>query len=265
MTKKCTLCLEEKPLLAFSKATREKDGHRSRCKLCTALGKKPSTPESREKARIHAAKRRADDPQSSRESAKRYREKNPEKVARYVKENVAQARAAERARYHKARDIRCDDHVKDWAKLRRESGYYHFDIQETRAVRNEAYRIAVKSKCEAHVQCWAEFNKTTPEMRAARRRELARKIYEKESAKYCAKSAYRRAKKITATPAWSSKEKIEEFYFAADFLSMITGEWHHVDHVVPLISDIVCGLHVEQNLQVLTAKENLAKSNSFVV
>src|SRR6185437_10696741 len=66
----------------------------------------------------------------------------------------------------------------------------------------------------------------------------------------------RRAAKLQATPAWANKEKIAEFYFAADFLSMVTGEWHHVDHVVPLVGKansrhIVCGLHWEGNLQVL--------------
>lgn len=70
-----------------------------------------------------------------------------------------------------------------------------------------------------------------------------------------------RATKLQATPAWINHEKVAEFYFAADFLSMVTGEWHHVDHAVPLRSDLVCGLHWEANLQVLTATENLAKGN----
>lgn len=74
--------------------------------------------------------------------------------------------------------------------------------------------------------------------------------------------ANRRAAKLQATPAWANHEKIAEFYFAADFLGMVTGEWYHVDHIVPLQSDLVCGLHWEGNLQVLTARENLRKKNS---
>jgi hypothetical protein len=69
------------------------------------------------------------------------------------------------------------------------------------------------------------------------------------------------ATKLQATPAWGDAEKIAEFYFAADFLNMVTGEWHHVDHIVPLRSKRVCGLHAEHNMQVLTAKENLSKGN----
>lgn len=75
--------------------------------------------------------------------------------------------------------------------------------------------------------------------------------------------AKRRAAEINATPGWADQDKIAEFYFAADFLGMVTGEWHQVDHVVPLQSDLVCGLHWEGNLQVLTAKENLSKGNRF--
>lgn len=74
-------------------------------------------------------------------------------------------------------------------------------------------------------------------------------------------SAKRRAAKIDATPVWADSGKIKEFYFAADFLGMVTGDWYHVDHIVPLKGKTVCGLHNEFNLQVLPGVENMKKGN----
>lgn len=71
----------------------------------------------------------------------------------------------------------------------------------------------------------------------------------------------RRAAKLNASPKWASFEKMETIFREAARLQTFTGIKFHVDHIVPLVSDIVCGLHCEDNLQVLMARENIAKNN----
>lgn len=82
---------------------------------------------------------------------------------------------------------------------------------------------------------------------------------------YCAK---RRSIKIMATPRWLDNLQllsIRELYFFAQKVSVETGVLHHVDHIVPLKGEFVCGLHVPWNLQVIPAVENIKKSNKHKV
>jgi len=81
-----------------------------------------------------------------------------------------------------------------------------------------------------------------------------------------AKTARRRAAKLKALPKWLTKaehEQIKELYTCAQMFKLYTGEEYHVDHIVPLQGENVCGLHVPWNLQVIPAKENLSKSNKL--
>jgi hypothetical protein len=73
--------------------------------------------------------------------------------------------------------------------------------------------------------------------------------------------AKRRAVKKQAMPAWANKINIEKIYKKAHELTERTGVPHEVDHIYPLQSKYMCGLHVETNLQILTKKENRVKGN----
>ena len=79
-------------------------------------------------------------------------------------------------------------------------------------------------------------------------------------AAYCRR---RDAGKLQATPAWANSFFIQEVYHLAKLRTMVTGVIHHVDHIVPLRSKLVCGLHNEFNLQVIPATDNLKKSNTW--
>ena len=64
-----------------------------------------------------------------------------------------------------------------------------------------------------------------------------------------------------AYPAWANDKAIRGFYAKARRATAATGILHHVDHVVPIRSRIVCGLHCEANLQVIPWRDNLVKGN----
>ena len=71
----------------------------------------------------------------------------------------------------------------------------------------------------------------------------------------------RKAAKANATPGWADVKAITKLYYVARRLSVVTGIEHHVDHIVPLRSKLVCGLHTECNLRVISKDQNVAKGN----
>jgi hypothetical protein len=73
------------------------------------------------------------------------------------------------------------------------------------------------------------------------------------------------ARKRKAVPLWANMGRIEALYSLAAMLTSNTGEKWHVDHIIPLKNNFVCGLHVYGNLRVVPAKVNLQKSNKFSI
>jgi hypothetical protein len=73
--------------------------------------------------------------------------------------------------------------------------------------------------------------------------------------------AKRRAFKKKALAIWANTDAIKKIYDKAKYLSKTTGIPHEVDHIYPLQSKYMCGLHVENNLQILTKSENSSKNN----
>jgi hypothetical protein len=62
-------------------------------------------------------------------------------------------------------------------------------------------------------------------------------------------------KNLHPQPVWAQKDQIDLVYAKAREFKM------EVDHIVPLVSKTVCGLHVWSNLQLLALRENRSKSN----
>lgn len=78
--------------------------------------------------------------------------------------------------------------------------------------------------------------------RAANRKQIEKKYTES-----------RKKRLYNQTPQWADHNKIWDFYDNCP-------PGYHVDHIYPLAGKDVSGLHVIENLQYLTAKENLSKA-----
>ena len=75
----------------------------------------------------------------------------------------------------------------------------------------------------------------------------------------------RRKKRDKSMPPWANKKVIQSIYIKARQLTKETGIKYEVDHIIPSNHPLVCGLHVESNLQILTEYDNIIKSNNFII
>ncbi len=127
----------------------------------------------------------------------------------------------------------------------------------------KAWRVGKEDSLRAYGRAYFRSNRET--FRASRKEYYARN---KDSARIAAlmwakmnpgrASANKKKYKVlksSAIPKWADFEKISLVYEKARALG-----WE-VDHVVPLNSPIVCGLHVWENLQLLDRGLNAEKSN----
>jgi hypothetical protein len=143
--------------------------------------------------------------------------------------------------------------------------------------KGKGYKDGIKSYCKSCAKemnsNWAKNNpekrrKITQKYKAKNREKLNKKTREwfrKNPEKLRGYLAKRRAQRLNATPKWLSKEdlkRIDDIYTSAKVLGEKFKVNYHVDHIIPLNGENVCGLHVPWNLQLLEASLNIAKGNS---
>lgn len=135
-------------------------------------------------------------------------------------------------------------------KIKQRKAKYYINNRENILDRCRRYRTSNKEKYLEYSRKW-------------RKSDIDR--YRKLSLK---QTSLRRARKLQATFKDMSEWHnflLEEIYDLSYIRSKITGIKWHVDHIVPLKSILVCGLHHPNNLQVIPATENLRKGNKLKI
>ncbi len=131
----------------------------------------------------------------------------------------------------------------------------HYDNNK-QAYLSRAAKWREENREKHRASCRAAYHK-----RRERSREL-HKVWQKENKGACnAKTRTYQADKLNRTPAWADLVAIKQIYIECARISRETGIKHHVDHIIPLRGKTVSGLHVPNNLQIITAEENIQKRN----
>jgi len=116
---------------------------------------------------------------------------------------------------------------------------------------------------EAIKQSQDKYRENNKEVCNKRNRDYYKKNIHTQRARIAAKRVLRLDRykfKLSKT----DESKIKSIYKMCNNISKKTGVPHHVDHIVPLLGELVSGLHVPWNLQVIPAKDNLTKGNKFI-
>jgi hypothetical protein len=153
------------------------------------------------------------------------------------------------------------EYKKAWAKANAEKvRASRIKYEERNAEKVAEYRNSPEFKQRA-VERAKAFKKSDPEK--SRMNSLL--WHKRHPAKSAFISKTYQARKRKAVPSWANLERIEALYSLAAMFTSNTGEKWHVDHIIPIKNDLVCGLHVYENLRVVPASVNLQKSNKFSI
>jgi len=163
-------------------------------------------------------------------------------------------------------------------KSYRENKQYHYEASRKWAVNNpekvakiarrarekypEKYRAwrhkYIKENLEKEKERWANYKLINKDKIKEKR-----KVYiEKNRQKINACTVARLRKNRDQMPSWADMKKIREVYKMAAHLRT-TGLAVDVDHIVPISSKSVCGLHCESNLEIVYSIDNSKKRNSW--
>lgn len=184
------------------------------------------------------------------DNKRRYYERNRELVIEraklWQKENAPARKEYWENYYKENKERRIKNSREDYKKNRKAR------LEQRRQYREQNKEIVAKGK--------RRFREENREKIASYKKIWARK----NKPRVNGNSARRRSYKLNAVPKWMTKADfvaIQEWYQLAKDLQWLSEEKLHVDHIIPLQGENVCGLHIAANLQILPASENIRKGN----
>lgn len=160
----------------------------------------------------------------------------------------------------KIRQRRCREKHKEKLRIKN-LGRYHALYKKDGEYKEKA-NIRSKEWREANSERVKEYLDKNPEQRE-KARIRAKEWQKKNRGRALANSNLRKKRVRQAMPPWADRRKISDIYEKSVQMEKQTGVKHHVDHIIQLVNDKICGLHIPINLQVIPASDNLRKGNSL--
>ena len=135
---------------------------------------------------------------------------------------------------------------------------WHATHKDSQRIKHREWKRKNRAKCTAATNAWKAKN-------FEKWQQINKNWKLSNYAKVLADGAAYRAAKLQRTVAWADAKKIKAIYAKAIAKTKKTGIPHHVDHIVPIKGKLVSGLHVENNLQILKAYDNLSKGVTYEI
>lgn len=156
---------------------------------------------------------------------------------------------------------------KDCAKARAIRNYH--ENRESRVQRKRKYNAATRDHRLAYLRDYRSKDEKRELISSLRSRWNAENP-DRLRAMRARHSVLNNVRRSQAIPAWADRQYMNDIYKSAAeaeaiFQAIGLNTKLHVDHIVPIVNDRVCGLHNEFNLQILTREQNLQKYNRFEI
>ena len=160
-------------------------------------------------------------------------------------ENPERVKESNKRRYTKEREARLEEAKRYYEENKEERKAYARSRREKSRLVAREYRKVNKERLFQVNLLWRQNNKH----------------------RLTANQSKRNAIKARAIPCWAEDEwdsfVVEEVYHLSSLRSKMLNVPHNVDHIVPLNSKSVCGLHCAANLQILARFDNISKGNRY--